>query len=72
MGHQNAKATIELRNAKEILYQDVVNLRNGAQQTFDLTQVANGTYQIQITIGQEVTTRTIQVERVQERSIRLS
>ena len=72
LSRQNGKATIELRNQTGVLYQDVVNLRNGIQQTFDLSQVSDGTYQIQVTIGNEVTTKTIQIERVQERTIRLS
>lgn len=72
MGHQNTTATIKLRNGSTTLYQSNIDLRKGAQQTFDLSQMGEGTYQIQVTIGDEVTTKTVQIGQVQERTVRLS
>lgn len=72
LAHQAGKATIELRNGRSTLYQNTVNLRNGALQTFDLSQISEGTYQIQVTIGQEVTSKTIRIEQDRKSLIRLS
>ena len=72
MGQQDAKATIELRGDKGTLYHGSVNLRKGIQQTFDMSQVTDGSYQIQVTIGKQVTTKTIQIQHVQNRVVRLS
>ncbi|MDB5242716.1 MAG: hypothetical protein JWP57_3341 [Spirosoma sp.] len=72
MGHQPGKATIELRNEKGRLFVETVDLRKGVQQTFDLSEVTSGTYQIQVKIGDQVTTKTIQIDRVQSRTMQLS
>lgn len=72
MAHQTGNASIEFRDQRSTLYRSTVNLRKGAQQTFDLSQVSEGSYQIRVTIGQEVISRTIQIGRVQERTVRLS
>lgn len=64
-------ATIELWDEEGVLYQRSINLRDGAQQTLDLSQVPDGTYRIKVTIGQEVTAKTIQIGQVQERTFRL-
>ncbi|GAB2558696.1 hypothetical protein [Spirosoma areae] len=72
MAQQTGKATIAIRKGKGVLYQETVNLRKGAQQTFDLSQMNDGTYEIQVTVGQETTTKTIRIERAAERMVRLS
>ena len=72
LAHQAGTATIEFRSEKGRLYQHTVNLRKGVQQTFDLSQVSEGTYQIQVTIGEEVTTKTIRIAQEQKSLIRLS
>ena len=72
MGHHNGNAIIELRDQKGVLHHGLVNLRKGAQQTFDLSQINEGTYQIQVTIGEQVTTKTIRIERSTKRVIQFS
>lgn len=72
LGQQSGNATIEFRNDKGALYHETVNLRKGIHQTFDLSEIADGTYQIQVTIGKQVTTKTIQIERNLNRVVRLS
>lgn len=72
MAQQASNATIEVRNQKGTLYQNTVNLRKGIQQTFDLSEMGDGTYQIQVTVGQEVITKTLRIEHSAERTLRLS
>ena len=72
MGHHDGNAIIELRDQKGVMHYDRVNLRKGAQQTFDLSQINEGTYQIQVTIGKDVMTKTFRIERSVERVIRFS
>ncbi len=71
MGQHPGKATVELRNEKGRMFIETVDLRKGAHQTFDLSDVATGTYQIQVKIGDQVTTKTIQIDRVQSRTMQL-
>jgi hypothetical protein len=72
MGQQNVMATIKLTNGSKTLYKNSIDLRKGAQQSFDLSQIGEGTYQIEVTIGDEVTTKTVQIGQVNERTVRLS
>lgn len=72
MGHQAGNASIELRDQRNTLYRSTVNLRKGIHQTFDLSQVTEGTYQILVTIGGEVIAKTIRIEPVQGRTVQLS
>ncbi|WP_080239092.1 hypothetical protein [Spirosoma rigui] len=72
VGQHPGNGTIEFRGDKGALYHGTVDLRKGIHQTFDLSEIADGTYQIQVTVGKQVTTKTIQIERNQNRVVRLS
>lgn len=58
-----AKATIVLRDlAGHLLYTNTVNLRTGINQTFNIDDLAFGTYQLAVTVGQQSTVKTFVIE----------
>ena len=73
LGRNDERATVELRHEKTTLYYQSVDLRKtAAMQTFDLSTLTQGTYQIRVTIGGQIISKTIQIESVQSRTCRLS
>lgn len=71
VGQHDGSAVIKLFDHKGTLYTSRVGLRKGIHQTFDLTQITEGTYHIEVTIGDEVVVKTIRVERHQSPVFRL-
>ena len=69
IGKQAAEATIEVSDQQHMLHRQTVDLRAGVIQQFDLSQVDAGTYRIRVTIGQEVTAKTIQIGSFQQRTV---
>ncbi|WP_020602196.1 hypothetical protein [Spirosoma spitsbergense] len=71
IGQDTNEATIEFRSQKETLYTSTIALKKAVHQTFDLWQLPQGNYQIRVTIGGQVISKTIQIESVQSRTCRL-
>ncbi|MPR36855.1 hypothetical protein [Salmonirosea aquatica] len=69
---QEGNANIEIRTQSQKLYHNVIGLKNGAQQTLDLTELGTGTYEVRVKIGKQVTTKTVVIGQVNERVFRLS
>ena len=63
VAREEATAAITLRDADgHVLYTENVNLRNGLYQRFNIAQLANGTYQIAIAIGNDTVVKTFVVD----------
>lgn len=59
----NGTGQITLRDeAGHVLYQSNVNLQDGLNQRFDVSELATGTYQLSVTNGRETATKTFVVE----------
>ncbi len=69
---QEGTANLEIRNSSQQLYHNTISLRNGAYQTLDLSELGSGTYEVRVKIGKQVTTKTVVIGQVNERSFRLS
>ncbi|MPR36857.1 hypothetical protein [Salmonirosea aquatica] len=69
---QEGRATIELRNGRSTLYQEVIALHGGAMQSFDLSRLPSGTYEIRVIIGQQVTSKTVEIGYVKEHTFKLN
>ncbi len=63
VARQNATGQVTLTDAAgHVLYQSSVNLTNGLNQRFDVSELATGTYQLSVTNGRETTAKTFVVE----------
>ena len=63
VGKGEATAIVILRDAEgHILYSENVDLRNGIKQRFNIAELANGTYQLAVTIGNDVVKKTFTID----------
>ena len=63
VARENATAAITLRDAGgHLLYSQNVDLRDGLYQHFNITQLANGTYQLAVAIGKDTVVKTFVVD----------
>ena len=63
VAREEATAAITLRDADgHVLYSENVDLRNGLRQQFNIAQLANGTYQIAVAIGNDTVVKTFVVD----------
>lgn len=69
---QSGTANVEIRTHSQKLYHNVIALKNGAQQTLDLSELGTGTYEVQVKVGKQVITKTVVIGQVNERSFRLN
>ncbi|GHB75529.1 hypothetical protein [Persicitalea jodogahamensis] len=68
----SAMATVEVLNGPRTLYRNSIDLRKGANQLLDLSQLEAGSYTIQVSIGKQTTTKTLTIGWNSERSFQLS
>lgn len=62
VARDEATATITLRDADDhLLYRENVSLRNGLRQHFNVAELASGTYQIAVAVGQSTVVKTFVV-----------
>ncbi|AKD56175.1 hypothetical protein [Spirosoma radiotolerans] len=62
---QPANATLALNDEQgHVLYSSKVNLRDGFQQKFDISNLANGVYQLSVAVGNERTVQSFTVMQV--------
>ena len=62
MARENATAAITLRDTDgHVLYRENVDLRNGLRQQFNIAQLANGTYQLAVAVGDDTVIKTFVV-----------
>lgn len=69
---QDGIANIEICTPSQKLYREAISLKNGAQQTLDLSELGTGTYEVRVKVGKQVTTKTVVIGQVSERSFRLN
>ncbi len=69
---QPGYAFVEILEGPRTLYRNSIDLRNGANQRLDLSQLAPGSYTIQVNVGKETTTRTVQINWNTVRSLSLN
>jgi len=69
---QEGVANVEIRTQSQKLYHNVIALKNGAQQTLDLSELGTGTYEVRVKIGKQVITKTVLIGQISERSFRLN
>lgn len=69
---QEGSANVEIRTQSQKLYHDVIGLKNGAQQTLDLSELGTGTYEVRVKVGKQVITKMVVIGQVSERSFRLN
>lgn len=63
VARENATAAITLRDTDgHVLYRENVDLRNGLRQQFNITQLANGTYQLAVAVGSDTVVETFVVD----------
>jgi hypothetical protein len=70
-GHLDGNATVEVLNGPHTLYRSSIDLRKGAHQTFNLSELESGSYQIRVTIGKQVVDRTLVIRDHSGKSFRL-
>ncbi|MCK8495006.1 MULTISPECIES: hypothetical protein [Spirosoma] len=59
---EKATATISLRDDKgHVLYSGNVNLRDGVQQKFDISNLEEGQYQLSVAVGKERTLKAFTI-----------
>jgi len=62
VARDEATAAITLRDADgHVLYSENVDLSNGLRQQFNIAELANGTYQITVAVGQDTVVKTFVV-----------
>lgn len=69
--HLDTHATVEIVGDEGILFRETWNLAGGVFKTFDLSQVAVGTYRIEVRVGKQLIMKVIQIEQPQARTVRL-
>lgn len=68
----NEKASVEVLDGPRTLYRNFIDLRNGANQVLDLSQLAAGSYTVRVSVGKQTTVKTLTVGWNTERSFQLS
>ena len=58
-GQQNDHALVEVLNGPRTLYRNHLYLRKGTHQNLNLSELEAGSYQIRVTIGKQVTEKTL-------------
>ena len=71
-GHVKENAIVEVLNGPRTLYRSHIDLRKGANQTLNLSELESGSYQIRVTIGKQVTDKMLFISRSVEKSFQLS
>ena len=62
VARDEATAAVTLRDAEgHVLYRENVDLRSGLRQQFNIAELANGTYQIAVAVGQDTVVKTFVV-----------
>lgn len=62
VAREEATASVRLRDSEgHILYAQNVDLRGGLYQKFDVAQLAFGTYQVEVAIGEQTVVKTFTV-----------
>ena len=69
---QSGIANVEISTASQKVYHNAIALKNGARQTLDLSELGAGVYEVRVKIGKQVTTKTIVISQVSERSFQLN
>lgn len=63
VAREEATAAVTLRDADgHVLYRETVDLRNGLRQQFDVAGLANGTYQLAVSVGRDTAVKTFVVD----------
>jgi len=70
--HLDGNATVEVLNGPRTLYRSFIDLRKGAHQTLNLSELETGSYQIRVTIGKQTVDKTLIIRQHTEQSFLLS
>ena len=70
--HLQEKATVEVLLGPRTLHRSSIDLRNGANQVLDLSQLEAGSYTVRVSVGKQTITRSLTVGWNSERLFQLS
>lgn len=65
-------AVVEILAGPRTLYRSFIDLRTAVQQTLNLSELETGCYQIRVTIGKEVTDKSLTIDHSAEKPFRFS
>ncbi|MPR36839.1 hypothetical protein [Salmonirosea aquatica] len=71
-GRMEGNAVVEVLHGPRTLYRNHIDLRKGAHQNLNLSELENGSYLIRVTVGKQVTDKTLVIRQHTEQSYRLS
>lgn len=67
---EDVTATVALRDAEgHVLYSSNVDLKNGIHQNFDVSNLANGVYNLSVSVGKEQTVKSFTLAEVPSQQV---